>query len=228
MIFAGNQYAALLHDVGGKTASISGSQDGIKARVIQYRRTCFFVTLLPCRLTSQQAKFTVRLTPRNTKEAELLNTMQRRPGINVFGVITQGFTRFLADLASQTTSVNVLTDVFRDVACRRSFARVYQLRLKAWTRVIAQFLAVFTDGKLTQQCSNGAAVFFAHETHEMPVHSTVMVRLSHPHAIPAQPGFVHSLTKCSKHADQIIAALSYRRICPGWVWSAVIERRMET
>ena len=124
--------------------------------------------------------------------------------------------------------INVLTDVFRDVACRRSFARVYQLRLKAWTRVIAQFLAVFTDGKLTQQCSNGAAVFFAHETHEMPVHSTVMVRLSHPHAIPAQPGFVHSLTKCSKHADQIIAALSYRRICPGWVWSAVIERRMET
>ena len=76
--------------------------------------------------------------------------MQRRPGINVFSVITQGFTRFLADLASQTTPVNVLTDVFRDVACRRSFARVNQLRLKAWPRVIAQFLAVFTDGKLTQ------------------------------------------------------------------------------
>ncbi|WP_197672274.1 MULTISPECIES: hypothetical protein, partial [unclassified Shigella] len=32
--------------------------------------------------------------------------MQRRPGINVFSVITQGFTRFLADLASQTTPVN--------------------------------------------------------------------------------------------------------------------------
>lgn len=76
--------------------------------------------------------------------------MQRRPGINVFGVITQGFTRFLADLASQTTPVNVLTDVFRDVACRCSFAPVNQLRLKAWPRVVAQLLAVYTDGKLTQ------------------------------------------------------------------------------
>ena len=228
VIFAGNQYAALLHDVGGKTTSISSSQNGIKTRVIQYRRTCFFVTLLPCRLTSQQAKFTVSLAPRNTKEAELLNTMQRRPGINVFSVITQGFTRFLADLASQTTPVNVLTDVFCDVACRRSFAWVYQLRLKAWARVIAQLLAVFTDGKLTQQCSNGAAVFFAHETQQVPVNCTVMMRLSHPHAIPAQPGFVHRLTKCSKHADQIIAALSYRRICPGRVGPAVIERGMET
>lgn len=85
--------------------------------------------------------------------------MQRRPGINVFSVITQGFTRFLADLASQTTPVNVLTDVFRDVACWRTFARVYQLRLKAWSRVITQLLAVFTNGKLTQQSSNGAAIF---------------------------------------------------------------------
>lgn len=118
-----------------------------------------FCPLLPCRLTSQQSQFTVSLTPRNAKEAELLNTMQRRPGINVFSVITQGFTRFLADLASQTTPVNVLTNVFRDVACRCSFARVYQLRFKAWTSVITQFLAVFTDGKLTQQCSDGAAVF---------------------------------------------------------------------
>ena len=74
-------------------------------------------------------RFTVSLTPRNAKEAELLNTMQRRPGINVFSVITQGFTRFLTDLASQTTPVNILTDIFRNVACRRSFARVYQLRL---------------------------------------------------------------------------------------------------
>ena len=148
--------------------------------------------------------------------------MQRRPGINVFSVITQGFTRFLTDLASQTTPVNILTDIFRNVACRRSFARVYQLRLKAWPRVIAQLLAVFTDGKLTQQCSNGAAVFFAHETQQVPVNCAVMMRLSHPHAIPAQPGFVHSLTKCSKHADQIIAALSYCRIGPGRVWPAVI------
>ncbi|CES97446.1 Uncharacterised protein [Salmonella enterica subsp. enterica serovar Typhi] len=222
MIFAGNQYAALLHDVGGKTTSISSSQDCIKARVIQYRRTCFFVPLLPCRLTSQQSQFTVSLTPRNAKEAELLNTMQRRPGINVFSVITQGFTRFLADLASQTTPVNVLTDVFRDVACWRTFARVYQLRLKAWSRVITQLLAVFTNGKLTQQSSNGAAIFFAHKTQQVPVNCTVMMRLSHPHAIPAQSGFVHRLTKCSKHADQIITALSYRRICPGRVGPAVI------
>ena len=57
---------------------------------------------------------------------------------------------------------------------------------------------------------------------------TVMMRLSHPHAIPAQSGFVHRLTKCSKHADQIVAALSYRRVCPGRVGSAVIERGMET
>ena len=150
VIFAGNQYAALLHNVGGKTTSISSSQDCIKARVIQYRRTCFFVPLLPCRLTSQQSQFTVSLTPRNAKEAELLNTMQRRPSINVFSIITQGFPRFLADLASQTTPVHVLTDVFRDVACWRTFARVNQLRLKARPSVIAQLLAVFTDGKLTQ------------------------------------------------------------------------------
>ncbi|MBC9219986.1 hypothetical protein IBK40_28120, partial [Escherichia coli] len=34
-------------------------------------------------------------------------------------------------------------------ACWRTFARVYQLRFKAWTSVITQFLAVFTDGKGT-------------------------------------------------------------------------------
>ena len=69
---------------------------------------------------------------------------------------------------------------------------------------------------------DGAAVFFAHKTQQVPVNCTVMMRLSHPHAIPAQSGFVHRLTKCSKHADQIITALSYRRICPSWVGPAII------
>ena len=46
-MFTRNQYAALFHDVGGKTPSIGCRQHGIQTRVIQYRRTGFFIGLLP-------------------------------------------------------------------------------------------------------------------------------------------------------------------------------------
>lgn len=75
-MFAGHQYTALLHDVGGKATRICSCQYRIQTRVIQYRRTRFAFTLHSRRLTSQQAQLAVCLTPRNTKETELLNTVQ--------------------------------------------------------------------------------------------------------------------------------------------------------
>jgi hypothetical protein len=42
-----------------------------------------------------------------------------------------------------------------------------------------------------------AAVFFAHEAQQMPVHCAVMMWLSNADAIPAQPGFVHGLAKAA-------------------------------
>lgn len=75
-MFAGNQHTALLHDVGGKAARISCRQHRIQTRVIQYWCARFAFTLHSRRLTSQQAQLSVCLTPRNTKETELLDTMQ--------------------------------------------------------------------------------------------------------------------------------------------------------
>lgn len=89
VMFTGNQDAALLHDVGGKTSSVSCGQHSIQTRVFQYRRACLLVTLRPSSLTGQQAQFTVRLAARNTKEAELLDTVQRSPGVYVLSVIAQ-------------------------------------------------------------------------------------------------------------------------------------------
>lgn len=76
VMFAGNQYTALLHDVGGKAARISCRQYRIQTRVIQYRRTRFAFALHSGRLTSQQTQLSVCLTPWNTKETELLDTVQ--------------------------------------------------------------------------------------------------------------------------------------------------------
>ncbi|GKW87490.1 hypothetical protein FJMB80058_39560 [Enterobacter hormaechei] len=75
-MFAGNQHTALLHYVGGKAARISRRQYRIQTWIIQYRRTCFAFALHPRRLTSQQAQLAVCLTPRNTKETKLLDTVQ--------------------------------------------------------------------------------------------------------------------------------------------------------
>ena len=75
-MFAGNQHTTLLHDVGGKAARISRRQYRIQTRIIQYRRTRFAFALHSRRLTSQQSQLAVCLTPRNTKEAKLLDTVQ--------------------------------------------------------------------------------------------------------------------------------------------------------
>ncbi len=87
MMFTGNQEAALLHDVDGKTASISCGQHSIQAQVFQNRRACLLITLRSCSLTGQQAPFAVRLAAR-AKEAELLDTVQRSPSY-VLSVIAQ-------------------------------------------------------------------------------------------------------------------------------------------
>ncbi|SWN03647.1 Uncharacterised protein [Klebsiella pneumoniae] len=88
-MFTRNQYAALFHDVGGKTPGIGCRQHGIQTWVIQYRRTGFFTGLLSRGLACQQTQLAVCLTPRNTKKAELLDAMQRSPGIDMFGVVPQ-------------------------------------------------------------------------------------------------------------------------------------------
>lgn len=88
-MFTRNQYAALFHDVGGKTPGIGCRQHGIQTRVIQYRRSGFFIGLLSRGLACQQTQLTVCLTPRNTKKAELLDAMQRGPGIDMFGIVPQ-------------------------------------------------------------------------------------------------------------------------------------------
>ncbi|SWN03646.1 Uncharacterised protein [Klebsiella pneumoniae] len=88
-MFTRNQYAALFHDVGGKTPGIGCRQHGIQTRVIQYRRTGFFIGLLSRGLACQQTQLAVCLTPRNTEKAELLDAMQRSPGIDIFGIVPQ-------------------------------------------------------------------------------------------------------------------------------------------
>gem|GEM_PF-2810368 len=86
-MFAGNQDAALLHDVCGKTASISCSQYSIQTRVFQYRRASFLVALHSGSLTGQQAQLAVCLTARDAKEAELLNAVQGCPGTDVLNAV---------------------------------------------------------------------------------------------------------------------------------------------
>ena len=55
----------------------------------QYRRACLLVTLHPGSLSGQKAQLAVRLAARDTKEAELLDTVQRSPGVYVLSVIAQ-------------------------------------------------------------------------------------------------------------------------------------------
>ncbi len=88
-MFAGNQYTALFHDVGGKATCVRSCQYRIQTRIIQYRRTHFTFALHSRGLTSQQAQLAVCLTPRNTKETKLLDTVQRRPGADMLGAVTQ-------------------------------------------------------------------------------------------------------------------------------------------
>jgi len=87
VIFAGNQYAALLHDVGGKTAHVSRSQYGIQPCIFQHLRTGFFITLRSRGLPGQQSQLAVCLTPWNTKETELLNAVQGCPGTDVLNAV---------------------------------------------------------------------------------------------------------------------------------------------
>lgn len=89
VMLAGNQNTTLLHDVSGETTSISCGQHSIQTRVFQYRRACLLVTLRPGSLSGQQAQLVVSLVARDTKEAELLDTVQRSPGVYVLSIIAQ-------------------------------------------------------------------------------------------------------------------------------------------
>ncbi|MOA23754.1 hypothetical protein D3C78_1443960 [compost metagenome] len=88
-MFAGNQNATLLHDVGGKTARIGGCQHGIQSRIFQHRRTGFFIALHSRGLPGQQAQLAVCLTPWNAEETELLDAVQGCPGTDVLGAVAQ-------------------------------------------------------------------------------------------------------------------------------------------
>ena len=106
-------------------------------------------------------------------------------------------------------------------------AWVDQLRLEARPGIFSQLLTVFTDGEFSQQRGDGTAVFFAHEAQQVPVYCAVMMWLSNPDAIPAQPSLVHGLAECREGFNQIITALPYRFAGPLRVWPAVVEGGME-
>lgn len=77
----------------------------------------------------------------------------------MLGAVTQRSAGFFADFLSQPSPVDVFADVFSDIAGRRALTRVDKLGLEARPCIGAQLLAVFTDGKLTQQRGDGTAVF---------------------------------------------------------------------
>ncbi len=86
-MFTRDRHAALLHDAGGKTSSIGGSLYRIQSRVIQYRRTGFFICLLPRGLACKQAQLAISLTPWNAEETKLLDAVQGCPGANVLSAV---------------------------------------------------------------------------------------------------------------------------------------------
>ena len=75
-MFTGNEYAALLHDVGGKAACICCGQHGIQTLIFQQRRTGFFIALRSRGLPGQKTQLAVRLTPWNAEETELLDAVK--------------------------------------------------------------------------------------------------------------------------------------------------------
>lgn len=126
-MFAGNQHTALLHDVGGKTARISGCQHGIQSRIFQHLNTGFFIALRSRGLPGQQTQLA------GCRRNGTAGRGAGSPGTDVLGAVAQRFAGFFADLFCRSAPVDVLADVFGYITGRRTFARVDEFRLEART-----------------------------------------------------------------------------------------------